>query len=78
MRYLYTNMHAGTDAETCPNPETDELEMDPFTPSVYSQVATVIWPGFSVMCVRWSVCVCVFCCTIQVAGSRDGCRPVSR
>lgn len=57
MRYLHTNMHAGTDAETCPNPETDELEMDPFTPFVYSQVTTVIWPGFSVMCVRWSVCV---------------------
>lgn len=62
MRYLYTNMHVGTDAETCPNPETDELEMDLFTPSVYSQVATVIWPGFSVMSV--CVCVCVFCCTI--------------
>lgn len=60
MSYLYTNMHAGTYAETCPNPETDELEMDPCTPSVYSQVATVIWPGFSVMCVRWSVCVCVY------------------
>lgn len=77
MPYLHSNKHTETDIETCPNLDTDELEIDLFTLSVYSQDTAVIWPVFLVMCVLWSMCV-YFCCTAQVADSRDGCRPVSR
>lgn len=48
-----------------------------FTLSDYSQDTAVIWPVFMVMCVPWSVCV-YFCCTAQVADSRDGSRLVNR
>lgn len=35
--------------------------MDLFTPSVFSQVTTVIWPGFLVMCVCAGLYVLLLC-----------------
>lgn len=77
---LFTNTHAWRGR--CPNypqPDTDsaqadELEMDLFTPSVFTEVTTVIWPRLWMMCVQVCVCVCV-CVAVhrwQAAGTGAG------
>lgn len=43
---LHTSTHAGTDAHTLHKLDIDKLEIVLFTPLVFSQVTTVIWPGF--------------------------------
>lgn len=77
--YSHTNIHMGRDAQTYPKLDTDstradELEMDLFTSSVFSQVTTVIWPGFSVMyvCVCAGVCVCECALSLRTGGGQQG------
>lgn len=69
--YLHSNKHSETDAEICPNLDTDMLEIDMFTLSDYSQDTAVIWPVFLVMCVPWSVCVCVCVFLLHRTGGRQ-------
>lgn len=66
---LHTSTHAGTDAQTLHKLDIDKLEIVLFTPLVFSQVTTVIWPGF-----QWCVCgaACVFASLHCTGGGQQG------